>query len=163
MNKKNVTAFFDRDGVCLAVSAGAAGNILYVKAIFVPQGTQPSDVYWDGGNVARKTKETTLKLPNTVKLGDPAISIPLPAGVIALVNGVRQRGQLILPTSEVKTFMIDIRGAEVGQFVVAVQSFEEQRKGEYPAIADQLDMLYHLGYDGWKAEIKKIKDKYPKP
>jgi len=37
------------------------------------------------------------------------------------------------------------------------------RKNEYPSISEQLDILYHNGFDAWKSEIKKIKDKYPKP
>ena len=36
------------------------------------------------------------------------------------------------------------------------------RRKEYPAIADQLDDIYHNGIDGWKATIKATKDKYPK-
>ena len=36
------------------------------------------------------------------------------------------------------------------------------RKNEYPAIADQLDDIYHNGIDAWKATIKVTKDKYPK-
>ena len=41
-------------------------------------------------------------------------------------------------------------------------SYQRNRKQEYPSIADQLDDLYHNGIDGWKAKIKTIKDKYPK-
>lgn len=41
--------------------------------------------------------------------------------------------------------------------------YQRLRKPEYPPIEDQLDMLYHLGYDGWKEEINKVKEKYPKP
>lgn len=37
------------------------------------------------------------------------------------------------------------------------------RKNEYPSIDDQLDLIYEKGIDAWKAEIKKVKDKYPKP
>ena len=33
----------------------------------------------------------------------------------------------------------------------------------YPRINDQLDKIYHSGIDAWKADIKAIKDKYPKP
>ena len=36
------------------------------------------------------------------------------------------------------------------------------RKAEYPAIAEQLDEIYHNGIDSWKAVIKVTKDKYPK-
>ncbi len=42
------------------------------------------------------------------------------------------------------------------------ESYIEKRVKEYPSIYDQLDMMYH-DFDGWKAKIKKIKDKYPKP
>ena len=41
-------------------------------------------------------------------------------------------------------------------------AYKDNRKAEYPSIADQLDDLYHNGIDGWKATIKAIKDKYPK-
>jgi hypothetical protein len=43
------------------------------------------------------------------------------------------------------------------------QLYQNQRVSEYPEYHEQLDMLFNLGYDGWKAEIQKIKDKYPKP
>jgi hypothetical protein len=36
------------------------------------------------------------------------------------------------------------------------------RKNEYPSVPDQLDLLYHSGYDGWKATVAAIKEKYPK-
>ena len=41
--------------------------------------------------------------------------------------------------------------------------YKELRKPEYPAIEDQLDLLYHEGIEGWKKIIKDVKDKYPKP
>ena len=42
-------------------------------------------------------------------------------------------------------------------------TYKYQRAAEYPSIPDQLDTLYHSGLDAWKAEIKTVKDKYPKP
>ena len=30
-------------------------------------------------------------------------------------------------------------------------------------IPDQFDYIYHNGLDAWKAKIKEVKDKYPKP
>lgn len=41
--------------------------------------------------------------------------------------------------------------------------YQRDRAIEYPTIQDQLDTLYHQGYDGWKEEINKVKQKYPKP
>ena len=43
------------------------------------------------------------------------------------------------------------------------KDYQRNRKKEYPSIPDQLDTLYHSGLDAWKAEIKTVKDKYPKP
>lgn len=41
--------------------------------------------------------------------------------------------------------------------------YQHNRKAEYPSFADQFDLLYHGGYDAWKAAIDEIKTKYPKP
>lgn len=41
-------------------------------------------------------------------------------------------------------------------------TYAQKRKAEYPPIENQLDTLYHGGYDVWKASIKRVKDKYPK-
>ena len=41
-------------------------------------------------------------------------------------------------------------------------TYSYKRMSEYPSIVEQLDTLYHEGYDGWKAQIQTIKDKYPK-
>ena len=43
-----------------------------------------------------------------------------------------------------------------------VNEYQEKRKSEYPDWGDQLDQIYHSGIDVWKADIKIIKDKYPK-
>lgn len=42
-------------------------------------------------------------------------------------------------------------------------TYDVHRKYNYPTITEQLDILYHEGYDGWKATIQAVKDKYPKP
>lgn len=41
--------------------------------------------------------------------------------------------------------------------------YQRLRAKEYPEWEDQMDILYHQGYDGWKASIQAIKNKYPKP
>ena len=43
------------------------------------------------------------------------------------------------------------------------KQYQRDRAVAYPSIPDQLDTIYHQGLDAWKAEIKTIKDKYPKP
>ena len=46
----------------------------------------------------------------------------------------------------------------------ADNEYQRKRLEEYNAIGigEQLDMIYH-DMDGWKAKIKSIKDKFPKP
>jgi len=41
--------------------------------------------------------------------------------------------------------------------------YKYDRAREYPSFADQFDILFHGGYDGWKALIQSVKNKYPKP
>ena len=41
--------------------------------------------------------------------------------------------------------------------------YQRDRASAYPSIQDQLDTLYHQGYDGWKEMIDEVKNKYPKP
>ena len=53
-------------------------------------------------------------------------------------------------------------GIVEGADYVGVTTYTEARAAEYPPIVDQLDKIYHEGIDAWKADIKVIKDKYPK-
>ena len=45
----------------------------------------------------------------------------------------------------------------------AALDYARKRAAEYPSLVDQLDDIYHIGIDAWKATIKATKDKYPKP
>ena len=53
-------------------------------------------------------------------------------------------------------------GIVEGADYVGVTTYTDARAAEYPPIKDQLDKIYHSGIDAWKADIKAIKDKYPK-
>ena len=54
-----------------------------------------------------------------------------------------------------------ISKADIEAKYTEIEALDNRRK-EYPSIADQLDDIYHNGIDDWKATIKAIKDKYPK-
>jgi hypothetical protein len=56
---------------------------------------------------------------------------------------------------------IEVKLAEL-KYQEEVNVYQEKRKLEYPDWGDQLDQIYHSGIDAWKADIKVIKDKYPK-
>ena len=42
------------------------------------------------------------------------------------------------------------------------KQYQRDRAVAYDPIPEQLDQIYH-DMDGWKAKIKAVKDKYPKP
>ena len=42
------------------------------------------------------------------------------------------------------------------------KEYQRDRAVAYDPIPEQLDQIYH-DIDGWKAKIKAVKDKYPKP
>ena len=56
----------------------------------------------------------------------------------------------------------DANGNPVTYDETAVQAYIEKRQQAYPSIADQLDILYHSGFDAWKSAIQAVKAKYPK-
>jgi hypothetical protein len=41
--------------------------------------------------------------------------------------------------------------------------YARDRLYAYPSMEEQMDVLFHQGYDGWKAMIQAVKDKHPKP
>ena len=80
--------------------------------------------------------------------------------------------------SDNASFLIDLKNKDYQQFVTDIYEqgtgivegadiqteipYTAARVVEYPPIKDQLDKIYHSGIDAWKADIKIIKDKYPK-
>ena len=86
---------------------------------------------------------------NSIKRISDSLSIPLDSG-----------------NRHYQEFVDDIYtngiGIVEGADYVGVTTYTEARAAEYPPIVDQLDKIYHEGIDAWKADIKVIKDKYPK-
>ena len=85
-------------------------------------------------------------------------------------NYIIQMDNMSIPVdsmnSHYRQFVDDIYtngiGIVEGADYVGVTTYTEARAAEYPPIEDQLDKIYHDGIDAWKADIKVIKDKYPK-
>lgn len=43
------------------------------------------------------------------------------------------------------------------------KGYSQARAAAYPSYGEQFDILFHQGYDAWKAVIQKVKDQHPKP
>ena len=82
----------------------------------------------------------------------------------------RKEDNVIIPIDsgnrDYQQFVDDIHtngiGIVEGADYVGVTTYTEARRAEYPPLEEQLDKIYHSGIDAWKADIKVIKDKYPK-
>ena len=48
------------------------------------------------------------------------------------------------------------------QAYIDANAYKEKRAKAYPSIADQLDILYHSGFDAWKSAIQAVKEEFPK-
>ena len=63
-------------------------------------------------------------------------------------------------------FLKDVKEEDIGivegPTVGVTTAYTIARQAEYPSIEDQLDKIYHTSLTAWKADIKAIKDKYPK-
>jgi len=80
------------------------------------------------------------------------------------INGEHEYSNLVwLDTDQTKPTEEEVV-AEVArlQAEYEAQEYQRQRAAEYPSFADQFDLLYHGGYDAWKAAIDAVKTKYPK-
>ena len=71
--------------------------------------------------------------------------------------------------SDVEGKPVVINETKVAEEVAKLQAeydakkYQRDRASAYPSWQDQMDLLYHGGVDALKAELKKTKDKYPKP
>jgi len=93
-------------------------------------------------------------------------------GVDLSINKVSGSGQLIMsipldPNNlDYQQFLQDVKeqGYSIveGPTVGVTTAYDIAREKEYPPLQDQLDKIYHSGVNAWKADIKAIKDKYPK-
>ena len=79
---------------------------------------------------------------------------------------------IVLLDDSFKTYGLDKDGNKVNIVQSAIDAarielnkldYQWKRADEYPSVVDQLDKIYHSGVNAWKADIKAIKDKYPKP
>lgn len=48
------------------------------------------------------------------------------------------------------------------QSIYASNEYQRKRAKAYPSIVDQLDILYHSGFDAWKSAIQAVKEEFPK-
>jgi hypothetical protein len=65
------------------------------------------------------------------------------------------------PNKTISKSDLETKVAEMQKAVDAIQ-YQKDRAEAYDPIPEQLDQIYH-DIDGWKAKIKAVKDKYPKP
>ena len=48
------------------------------------------------------------------------------------------------------------------QAYIDAHAYIAKRQQAYPSIPEQLDILYHSGFDAWKSAIQAVKEEFPK-
>jgi len=120
--------------------------------------------WYDASATAVKDKTATdLSIPDLVSVDD-TVSFDVPSNCYIMVNMTKHTsGTVTLDTSASKvSYLVNVCGKLKYTKKVVVKDYKSKRSSEYPSMKDQLDSLYHNGIDGWKAQIKVIKDKHPK-
>jgi hypothetical protein len=174
------TAFFDEHGVCfLCADKGDMADGSFAYAATVAQGTNPDTIYFNisTGRV-RKVGEidaaAALAIPDD--LGTDPVTLPLPDGVQAVIDGVVHVGTVTLARHPTRNEVIELRGAARGRLLLKAADYRELRRDLYPDQRDQLDALWKaldvlksqgvsLGDEGddMLAAVKDIKSRFPKP
>jgi len=87
------------------------------------------------------------------------------------IQSLRPKAECVIRGTEIEWHSTDITqptDSEIDAEITRLQSaydsnqYQRDRATDYPAIADQLDDIFHNGIDGWKTTIQLTKDKYPK-
>ena len=96
---------------------------------------------------------------NKPRIIDAIISLVPNAQVNVRGNEIEWHSPSVAPVTEEEI------ATELARLQQEYEDIEYQRNRslEYPTIQEQLDTLYHGGLTEWKATIKAVKDKYPKP
>lgn len=87
--------------------------------------------------------------------------------LIRVVNGDGSITTFSKESWEYNEFLAEVKSVGIascveGPTVGVTTDYRVARVAEYPSIEDQLDKIYHTSLTAWKADIKAIKDKYPK-
>lgn len=57
---------------------------------------------------------------------------------------------------------ITMTSEQIANMEFRFPTYGDLRASAYPSFADQFDLLYHGGYEAWRAAIQAVKDQYPK-
>jgi hypothetical protein len=88
------------------------------------------------------------------------LSEPFELDESGILTDVLKEGNEIIPMGQDEIDANKRLKAEIEANEIATQ-YQRDRAKAYPSIADQLDTLYHEGYDGWKATVQAVKDANP--
>ena len=138
-------AYFDADGICTVVADMEMTTPDGGSCKLVPRGTKASDIWLNGASIA-PCRACDLVLPALLEQAQSDYTLTLPAGAVAIVDGVKQKGALVLSRRDERDYHIVIRGKMTGDYIVKVEGYATQRRQAYPPVGDQLAALWD-GYD----------------
>jgi len=118
--------------------------------------------YWLPNGVPTERLDAGLAIPAEVRVGDD-LSFTVPDDSYAVIDGQIFIDHVLIDTSQPRIGQIFICGSHKGQYNFEIKGYVENRVAAYPPIGEQLDYIYHNGYEAWYQMITDIKNQYPKP
>jgi len=147
-------AKFNEDGDCLTVIGAKEPEPGFVR---VPDGSTP-DGLWKNAKGIIKTR-TDYQFDDAVRVGHVWTALQVPHSR-AYVNG--EPVKFPYTFAEAGQVIVEVKGLYRLMKFVQVNGYVADRLAAYPSIQEQLDTLFHGGYDEWKATIQEVKDQFPK-
>lgn len=132
------------------------GSSSYVEGHF------DGDLYWIKDGVPTERIDADLGIPAVVQVGD-SLTFTVPDDSIAYIGADAFTGDVSVDTSFPRYDTIFLSGGHRGTFRFNVKGYVENRVEAYPALGEQMDYIFHNGFEAWKDMIQSIKDEYPKP
>jgi hypothetical protein len=159
-------AYFDNDGICMLISSHDIPDSDYPYSAEILDTLKPINVWYNkatsSANISQPVNLTTLlAVEPVVHVGD-TLTLFVPENCVLEINGVRHSGLIVHQLTEPMTILLRLMGQQVGETIIEVRSYIQDRASAYPTAEEQLDYIYHYGLDAWRDMITQIKSKFPK-
>lgn len=118
--------------------------------------------YWVKNDSVENRVDAALSIPFESQIGD-VLDFTVPDDSYAVIDGQIFIDHVSIDTSQPRIGQIFICGSHKGQYNFEIKGYVENRVAAYPPIGEQLDYIYHNGYEAWYQMITDIKNQYPKP
>jgi hypothetical protein len=148
--------------VCrMIVDGGHPAPEGYAYSAPIEQHHTPNSIWYDAGaGAVKESAPPEIEVPAVIEAGD-GLTLQLPEGTVAEVNGKLQRRLIDIKPGEAGTHIVELHGRHRGTFHVEARTYREHRAAAYLPVAEQLDLMAKDPAK-WLEHIAAVKARFPK-